>query len=85
MLRDYENLPFACVFKHCGLKANDFKPFLSAVRGAHTCEDGVQRVRSIVQSYFCHLIGLERLNTHICMCQNACLCKYPLKHNIGLK
>ncbi len=35
---------------------------------------------SIEWSYFSHFTGLDRLNTHTCMCQNAHLCKYPCRH-----
>ncbi len=36
--------------------------------------------------FFSRFIGLEWLNTHTCMCQNACLFKYPHNHsNLGLK
>ncbi len=42
--------------------------------------------KSIKLSYLCCFLGLERLNTHACMCQNAHLWKYPRKHsNLGLK
>ncbi len=34
-----------------------------------------------ILSYFSHFIGLERLNTHTWMCQNARLCKYRRKHS----
>ncbi len=51
VLHGHENLSFACIFKHCGLKENSFRYmytlsvrlFLSAVREARTYEDGAHR------------------------------------------
>ncbi len=77
MLRGHENLSFAHVFKHCGLKTSDFEQ--SAVKEnsfrTHVKMVLIERM-STELIYFCHFIGLERFNTHTCMCQNAHLCKY---------
>ncbi len=45
------------------------RPFLSAVWESRAREDR----RSIEQIFFYRFIGLEWLNTHTCMCQNASL------------
>ncbi len=79
VLRGHENVSFACVFKICGLKKEILSHF-------EYCQRGSCRWRRCswcagVLSYFCCFLGLERLNTCTCMCQNARLCKYPCKHS----
>ncbi len=65
---------------------------LSSLLRLHACDvAGYMLMKSYrlhvflsIAVYFCHFIGLEQLNgqlnTRVCVCKNAHLCKYPHKH-----
>ncbi len=69
------------------MRALSERLFLSTVGEERACEDAAHRALEYwMESFFSRFIGLEWLNTHTCMCQNACLFKYPHNHsNLGLK
>ncbi len=73
MLRGLENLSFARFFKHCGLKTSDFKPLKGNQKRKITyfvicarLRDGAQSA-GVLNSFFLRFIGLEQLNTQICI------------------
>ncbi len=88
-LHAHENLSFACVFKHCGLKTRDFKLLKCNQQWKRThfaiCVHCL-RDRFWVLSERRLFLPLYRPRAvkwtvkYTCVCKNAHLCKYPHKH-----